>query len=125
MILTYHNDGHDFPLGMTWICAEYWLTQVLVIDLMMNGVPDADGVLYERYETDIHDETALMETIYFWTFLLEKNMSCRNMKERAIKIIFDELILIVCNHYEMRNVDNVRVRDCVLRRHPHYQRTMR
>ena len=56
MILTYHNDGPDFPLGMTWTCVEYWLTQVIVIDLMMNGVPDADGVLYERYETVVHDE---------------------------------------------------------------------
>ena len=74
MILTYHNDGHNFPLGMTVIFDE-WLTQVLVIDLMMNGVPDVDGDLYERYETNDHDETALKETIYFYTCLLEKNVS--------------------------------------------------
>ena len=119
MILTYHNECHDFPLGMTWICAEYWLTQVFVINLMMNGVPDADGVLYERYETDVHNETALKEMIYFWTFLLEKNMSCQNGNEWAMKIVFHELILIFFDHYEMRNVDDVRVRDCVWRRHPH------
>ena len=110
---------------MTWICAEYWLTQVLVIDLMMNGVPDADGVLYERYETDVHDETVLMETINFWTFLLEKNMTCQNGNEWAMKNVFHELISIFSVHYEMRNVENVRVRDFVLMRHPHYQRAMR
>ena len=71
---------------MTWIYAEYWLTQVLVIDLMMTYVPDADDVLYARYETDVHDETALMEIIYFWTFLLEKNMTSQNMNEWVIKI---------------------------------------
>ena len=74
MILTYHNDCHDFPLGMT-VIFDGWLTQDLVIDLMMTGVPVADGELHERFETDVHDETVLTETIYFYTFLLEKNVS--------------------------------------------------
>ena len=74
MILTYHNDGHDFPLDMTVIYDE-WLTQVLVNGWMMIGVPDVDGELHERFETDVHDETVLTETIYFYTFLLEKNVS--------------------------------------------------
>ena len=42
---------------------------------MMTGVPDEDGDLHERFETDVHDETVLTETIYFYTFLLEKNVS--------------------------------------------------
>ena len=45
MILTYHNDGHDFPLGMTVIYDE-WLTQVLVNGWMMTGVPVADVNLF-------------------------------------------------------------------------------
>ena len=90
----------------------------------MTYVPDADDVLYARYETDVHDETALMETIYFWTFLLEKNMTCQNRNEWAIRIYYDELISIFSDGHEMMNVVD-RVHNCVLRRHPHYQRTMR
>ena len=50
----------------------------------MTDVPNADDVLNERYETDVHNETVLMETIYFWTFLLEKNMTYQNRNEWAI-----------------------------------------
>ena len=82
---------------MTVIYDE-WLTQVLVNGWMLIDVPDADDVLYEGYETDVHDEIALVGTIYFWTFLLEKNMTCQNRNEWEIRIYYDFLISIFSDH---------------------------
>ena len=74
----------------------------------------------EREPDDDHDEK---ETIYFWTFFLEKNMNCQNSIEWAIRIYYGELISIFSDH-EMRNVDD-HVHDCEWRCHPHYQWGMR
>ena len=90
---------------------------------MMTGVPVADGDLHERFGTDDHDETALKETICFWTFFLEKNMNCQNSIEWAIRIYYGEQISIFSDH-EMRNVDD-HVHDFEWRCHPHYQRGVR